>query len=254
MARMIIAGNWKMNTSLAEAVKLAGQLRESLAPLETIERILIPPFPWIVPVHDQVQGSGLKVGAQNCYSEPKGAFTGEVAPEMLAGLCHYVIAGHSERRHVLGETDEVVASKVNAILRAGLRAILCVGETLAEREAGSAETVVGRQLKAGLDGLGPDAMANVVVAYEPVWAIGTGKAASEGDAQTMSEFIRTSLSERFGSQVATDTSILYGGSVKGDNAAGFMACPDVNGALVGGASLDAAEFTAIARSAVDHAN
>jgi triosephosphate isomerase (TIM) len=173
---------------------------------------------------------------------------------MLAGLCDYVIAGHSERRHVLGESNEIVAAKVRAILRAGISPILCVGETLEERESGAAKRVVGSQLSAAIDAFDAADLRSTVIAYEPVWAIGTGKAASEDDAQAMATFIRSWIADKYDGTVANEIPILYGGSVKGDNAAGFMACPDVDGALVGGASLDASEFTLIARAAVAHVN
>jgi triosephosphate isomerase (TIM) len=245
----LIAGNWKMNTSMDEAIELATSLRESLRALDSVERALIPPFPWLVPVCKIIEGSGLKLGAQNCYTEASGAFTGEVAPEMLAGICEYVIAGHSERRHVLGESNELVGGKVAAIERSGMKPILCVGETIEQREDGSAEAIVARQLETGLAHLDAATVTDVVIAYEPVWAIGTGHAASADDAQSMSAFIRGWLQDRFGEQVAVEMRILYGGSVKPDNAGQYMACPDVDGALVGGASLNAEQFTGIVQAA-----
>lgn len=254
MRQLMVAGNWKMNTSLGEAEDLASSLVQGIGGANSVERVLIPPFPWIVPVQQRIAESDLKVGAQNCYTEASGAFTGEVAPEMLAGICDYVIAGHSERRHVLGESNEFVGEKVGAILRAGLRPILCVGETLEERENGQAENVVDEQVRAGLRGLSTEQASGVVIAYEPVWAIGTGRAASADDAQEMSAIIRKTVGDVISSSAAAGMRILYGGSVKGENAAQFMACPDVDGALVGGASLKADDFSAIVHAAAEHAN
>jgi triosephosphate isomerase (TIM) len=249
MRKPIVAGNWKMNTSLDEARKLAASLRDRLDAFGNVERVLIPPFPWIVPVTEIIAGSGLTAGAQNCHTDEAGAFTGEVSAEMLASLCSHIVVGHSERRHILGESDDLVGRKVHAVLRSGASAILCVGETLEERDAGSAQETVNRQLLAGLDGIQQSDFSRIVIAYEPVWAIGTGKAASADDAQEMAHAIRTSLASRFGQSVADAARIQYGGSVKADNAETFMKCPDVDGALVGGASLNPDEFTAIVRAA-----
>jgi triosephosphate isomerase (TIM) len=249
MPRTIIAGNWKMNTVFEQAVALAISVVEEVGAVDDVETVLIPPFPWIVPVADAVAGSGLAVGAQNCYIEPGGAYTGEVSAEMLATHCQYVIAGHSERRHVLGETDGIIAKKVRAIQRAGLSPILCVGETLDERESGHATNVVTRQLTTALQGLDSVAIGGVVVAYEPVWAIGTGRAAEPEDAQQMAAQIRETLADLAGGRTASEVTIQYGGSVKGSNARAFLELPDINGALVGGASLDAGEFAAIIRHA-----
>ncbi|MEX2426267.1 MAG: triose-phosphate isomerase [Thermomicrobiaceae bacterium] len=254
MRTLIVAGNWKMNTSLDEATRLASDVRSKISAVDNVERILIPPFPWIIPVGEVIAGSGITVGAQNCYSEPSGAFTGEVAAEMLSPHCSHVVVGHSERRHVFGETDEEVAGKVKAVLRSGAGVILCVGETLAERDSGSAQDVVRVQLSRGLEGATDDEMDRVVVAYEPVWAIGTGKAASVDDAQEMAHFVRLTIAERFGQTIANGLRIQYGGSVKSENAHSFMLCPDVDGALVGGASLDSDEFAAIVNAAAGESN
>ncbi len=247
--RSIIAGNWKMNTSLDEAVSLASQVVEGAAEFDGVDRILIPPFPWIIPVRDALSGSGITVGAQTCYHEDSGAFTGEVSPTMLAPLCSHVVLGHSERRHILGEDDAAVAARLEAVLRTSLSPILCVGETLEEREAGNANAVVERQLRSALAGITQADMSRVVIAYEPVWAIGTGVAASADDAQEMAAFVRSTIGALHGSTAGDGVQIQYGGSVKSSNAEELMACPDVDGALVGGASLDAGEFVAIIRAA-----
>ena len=254
MRRFIIAGNWKMNTLLEEALALARGVSEGSAGVTDVDRVVIPPFPWIVPLSNQLEGSGIHVGAQNCYSEPSGAFTGEVSAEMLAPYCSHVVIGHSERRHVLGETDEQIALKVEAVLRTEMDVILCVGETLEERNSGAAHDVVGSQLKQALSNRSETEMNRIVIAYEPVWAIGTGVAASADDAQEMAAFVRSAVAEQSGSRTADTLRIQYGGSVKADNAATLMACPDIDGALVGGASLEAEQFCGIISAAAQHSN
>lgn len=254
MSRKIVAGNWKMNTTLPEATDLARALRERLEQESDVETVLIPPFPWIVPVVLELEGTDIRAGVQNCYTEPSGAYTGEVSAEMFADICEYIIVGHSERRHVLGETDEFVAAKVQAVMRAGLRPILCVGETLEERDAERAYDVVASQLSSGLGGIEPQSPEEFVIAYEPVWAIGTGRSASEDDAQGMAAFIRSALGERLGPEFAKEVRIQYGGSVNAENAVSLMACPDVDGALVGGASLKPDDFAAIVRAAASASN
>ena len=249
MRTSIIAGNWKMNTTLVEAQSLAEGIRQQVSGIGETEIVLIPPFPWLLAVGEIVSGSNITVGAQNCYTEASGAFTGEVAAEMLADHCSHVIVGHSERRHVLGETDELVAQKVRAVLRAGLNVILCVGETLDEREAGAAQETVQRQLNSALADLSDAKIDHVVIAYEPVWAIGTGVAASVSDAQEMAAFVRKRVGEQFSSNVASQIRIQYGGSVNASNASELLGSPDIDGALVGGASLKADEFAAIIRAA-----
>lgn len=248
MRKPIIAGNWKMNTTCEEALALA----EALVPLLTnspeIETVLIPPFPWIVPVSQVTDDSIVLVGAQDAAVEDKGAYTGEVSAWMLAPFCAYVIVGHSERRHILGEGDDLVAAKLRAVLRNGVRPILCVGELLDERERGEAFSVVERQLRSALSGLEPDQVTSIVIAYEPVWAIGTGRAAFPADAQEMASWIRRILAEIAGDSAAGEVRIQYGGSVTAANADGFLELPDIDGALVGGASLKAAEFAAIVTS------
>jgi triosephosphate isomerase (TIM) len=249
MRRFIIAGNWKMNTSLDEALALAKGVRDAVDNIDDVDRVLIPPFPWIVPVSQALEGSGITVGAQTCFYESSGAFTGEVSPQMLASHCSHVVLGHSERRHILGEDDSAVASRLRAALATSLRPILCVGETLEERASDKANDVVERQLRSAISSLDEADVARTVVAYEPVWAIGTGVAASTNDAQEMAAFVRSTIASLHSQAVADRLQVQYGGSVKSSNAAELMACQDIDGALVGGASLDASEFAAIIRAA-----
>ena len=248
MARVpVVAGNWKMNTTVAEAVALVDALRDGLEAVAGVERVLCPPFVSLAAVRERLAGSALRVGAQNMYFEPKGAFTGEVSPLMLADLVDYVILGHSERRQLFGETDGLINRKLRAALAHGLRPILCVGETLAENEAGQTSAVVSRQVRAGLGGM-PD-LDRVVLAYEPVWAIGTGRPATPAGASAVMGELRRIVAELYGVQAADQVRILYGGSVTPDNFAAFMAAPEVDGGLVGGASLNAESFVAIALQA-----
>jgi triosephosphate isomerase len=248
MRKPIIAGNWKMNTTYEEALALAEALVPALASYPAIETVLIPPFPWIVPVSRVTDGSIVLAGAQDAAVEDKGAFTGEVSACMLAPFCAYIIVGHSERRHILGESNELVAAKLRAVLRNGVRPILCVGELLDERERGEAFSVVERQLRSVLTGLESEQVTGTVIAYEPVWAIGTGRAAFPPDAQEMASWIRRILAEIAGEAVASAVRIQYGGSVTAANAREFLELPDIDGALVGGASLKAAEFSGIVES------
>jgi triosephosphate isomerase len=239
----IIAGNWKMNTTVEQAIELVQEMRGRLDKIEGVEKVLCPPFISLMAIGELAADSSIKLGAQNLYFEEKGAYTGEISPLMLAGLCEYVILGHSERRQYFGETDEMVNRKVKAALKAGLRPILCVGERLEENEAGKTEEVVTRQVKGALAGI--DSLQGLVVAYEPVWAIGTGKAATGGQANTTIGFIRHIVSQLYSDQFAQAIRIQYGGSVTGANIAEFIAQPEIDGALVGGASLKAAEFLSI---------
>ena len=241
--RKIIAGNWKMNLDRTGSVDLAGAVAQITHDSST-EVLVFPATAWIVPVADALQGTDVKVGGQNCHFETRGAFTGEVSASMLAELCSYVLAGHSERRHVFGETDETVGKKVRAILDVGLSAVLCVGETLDERNAEDAESVVERQLKAGLGHVSATDLAQIVIAYEPVWAIGTGVSATPDDAQTMCRFVRLTMESMYGPE-AGEVSVLYGGSVTADNAMDLLKQADIDGGLVGGASLDVQSFRAI---------
>ena len=246
MATPLVAGNWKMNTTLQEAVALATALRDALDDLKGVEKVLCPPFVSLDRVAQAVQGSTLKVGAQNMHDEEKGAFTGEVSPGMLQDLCQYVILGHSERRSLFGETDELVNRKVRKALEVGLRPILCVGENFGQRQEGREEAVVSESLTASLESVASsDAL---VIAYEPVWAIGTGLAATGEQAEAMVALIRRLLVDQYGKQSAEAVPILYGGSVTAANIQEFASQPNIDGALVGGASLDAEQFAEIVRA------
>ncbi len=241
--RPVIAGNWKMHTTVDEAIDLVRAMRARLEAVESLDRIVCPPFVSLAAVSAELKGSPVRVGAQNVFHEEKGAFTGEIAPGMLAGLCEFVIIGHSERRHLFGETDDAVNKKVRAALAHGLTPIVCVGERLEENEAGQTEHVVGRQARAafaGIDDLGP-----TIIAYEPVWAIGTGKAATGDQAQATIDFIRRTVAETHGQAAADAIRIQYGGSVSPANIAEFLGRDSIDGALVGGASLKADDFVAI---------
>ena len=243
-----IAANWKMNTTLDEAVRLAAAVRDGLPAGCAADVILCPPFISLQSVWSVVDGSPIKVGAQNMYCEPSGAFTGETSPLMLQGICDYVLLGHSERRQIFGETDELVNLKVKAAFAHGLKPILCVGETLEQREAGDAGAVVDKQLRTALDGIVD--ISGLLVAYEPVWAIGTGQAATpEIAAEIMGEALSSSLVSMYGGS-ASDVPLLYGGSVNGDNVAGFLAQQCIRGALVGGASLQADQFLNVVQAAL----
>ena len=239
----LIAGNWKMNTTVAEARALAKALASNLNGAPSVEVLLCPPFISLTTVGSEIAGTTLKLGAQNLHPEPKGAFTGEVSPAMLTGLCDYVIVGHSERRALFGEDDDFVNRKLHSALAHDIIPILCVGETLAQREANTTEEVLTRQVIGGLKDVSPEA--DFVVAYEPVWAIGTGKAASASDAEQAISLIRRTVSQQLGEQAAANTRILYGGSVKSSNISDFITSVDIDGALVGGASLDPDDFSGI---------
>jgi triosephosphate isomerase len=245
MRRPFIAGNWKMHTRRAEALDLARAVVRETAGAAAEVAVCVP-FPHLGPVSEVLAGTHVLLGAQNLHWEPQGAFTGEVSAPMLADYCQLVIIGHSERRQYFGETDEWVHRKIVAALRAGLRPIVCVGETLAERRAGQTLAVLERQVRAAFAGLQPDE--RVTIAYEPVWAIGTGETASPEQAQEACAFIRALLRELAGAG-AESIRIQYGGSVNAKNAAELLDQPDIDGALVGGASLRAAEFAAIVRAA-----
>ncbi len=252
MKPMIIAGNWKMHKLTGEARELASQLKSRLSELNSsVTVVLCPPFTALAEVAAVTRRSVLKLGAQNMYWEEQGAFTGEISPSMLSDAgCAYVILGHSERRHIFGERDKGVNKKVHAALKAGLRPIVCVGETEEEREKGKTESVIVKQIKKGLADLRVEQMRNVVIAYEPVWAIGTGKNATPEQAQEVHELIRKLIAEQFDETTAASVPILYGGSVKPSNADELLGQPDINGSLVGGASLDADSFEKIVRSGV----
>jgi triosephosphate isomerase len=244
----MIAGNWKLHKTRSEAGELAEALKSSLAGLEGVDVVIAPPFTALETTAAVLAGSFIMLAAQNCYFEATGAFTGETSPLLLKDAgCRYVIVGHSERRQLLGESDEFINRKVHALGQAGLGIIFCIGETLEEREAGEMFDVLCRQVRVGLKGMTAAMMQDVVVAYEPVWAIGTGKTATDEQAQEAHAFVRALLREQFGQTVADATRILYGGSVKPGNIDGLMTQADVDGALVGGASLKADEFSRIAR-------
>jgi triosephosphate isomerase (TIM) len=250
LRRPLVAGNWKLYKTLSESTELALEIVRAVGSAGTPEIVVAPVFTALAKVADVLAGTTLGLSAQDMFWESQGAYTGEVGPLQLADLgCRYAILGHSERRQLFGDSDEVVQKKTQAALRHGIRPILCVGETLAEREAGQAQAVVVRQLRAALAGLDPEEAAEVVIAYEPVWAIGTGKTAQPADAQEMHARVRVTLVELFGQPLADRTRVLYGGSVKPDNAKTLLAEPDVDGALVGGASLAVDSFCAIVAAA-----
>jgi triosephosphate isomerase (TIM) len=238
MRRPFVAGNWKMNLDLASAVALADGLAKEADDAGSVDMAVCPPSVYLEAVGKALAGSSIKLGAQNMYHEPKGAFTGEISAAMLKDLgCTYVILGHSERRHVLHESSEDVNLKVHAALEAGLVPIVCVGELITEREAEQTDAVIRRQFEGSLSGVSAQQMANVVIAYEPVWAIGTGKMATPQQAEDVHLGLRRLLVERYNGGVAESVRIQYGGSVKPDNAADLMSKPNIDGALVGGASL-----------------
>jgi triosephosphate isomerase len=253
MRTPLVAGNWKMNKTVAEARQLVSTMSPKLQQIANVEKVLCPPFIAIPLLAEMLKGSGIGLGAQNLYWEEKGAFTGETAPGMIREFCDYVIIGHSERRTYFGETDETVNRKVSAAIKAGLTPIVCVGETLDQYEAGLTSEVVRRQIKVGLAGIDPVDPASarrIIVAYEPVWAIGTGKASSGENANHVhQQVIRPALSDLFEEENAAAIRILYGGSVTASNASEFFAFPDIDGALVGGASLKPDEFIAITKAA-----
>jgi triosephosphate isomerase len=243
----LIAGNWKMNTTIEEAINLIKTIQPDLQKIQGVEKVLCPPFVSLVAARAIIKGSAIKLGAQNVFYEEKGAFTGEISPLMLAGLCDYVIIGHSERRQYFGETNEIVDKKIKAAIKSGIKPIFCVGETLEENEAGQTRDVLGRQLMTSSDRF--YFLSGCVIAYEPIWAIGTGRSASGDDANKTIGFIRQFISHLHGRGIANTVRILYGGSVTAANIAEFMRKSDIDGALVGGASLKAADFVSIVKQA-----
>lgn len=245
----LIAGNWKMNTTVDEAVSLVKKMLPGLDGLGKIEKLVCPPFISLTSVGEVLKGSSIKLGAQNLHYMEKGAYTGEISPIMLAGICEYVIIGHSERRQYFGDTNEVVNKKIQAALGAGLKPILCVGESLKENEAGKTEEVVTGQLKGSLDGI--EYPGSFVIAYEPVWAIGTGKAATGTQANDTIGLVRRTVSDLWGADAGDEVRILYGGSVTAANTTEFLSQPEIDGALVGGASLKPDEFISIAKQTAD---
>ena len=246
----IIAGNWKLNKTLKEAIELVTLLKRQIGDLQNVEVVVCPPYTALSEVSEILMESDIRLGAQDIYWEEKGAFTGEISASLLKDAgAQYVIIGHSERRQFFHETDETVNKKTKAALKSHLTPIVCVGETLSERESKKTFKVIETQLKGGFVNLSPEEMKQLVIAYEPVWAIGTGKVATPEQAQEIHAFIRKELSEAFGSEVAQNMRILYGGSVKPDNISSLMGEADIDGALVGGASLDANQFSEIVRGA-----
>jgi len=246
--KKIIAGNWKMNKTLSDAENLASAIKLDLADCREVDVVLCPPFTALKTVGEVIADTHIKLGAQNMHWETSGAFTGEISPAMLRDLfCRYVIIGHSERRSIFGETDAMINRKLRAALAANLTPILCVGETLQERDSGKAVDVVRQQLTADLDGLKDEAK-SIVIAYEPVWAIGTGRTATPEQAQEMHAHIRGVISELAGEEAASAVRIQYGGSVKPSNAAEIFRQPDVDGGLIGGASLEARSFVEIVKA------
>jgi len=243
-----IAGNWKMNKTVREAVDLVRELKTSLAGAKGVEVAVAPPFTALFAVHQEIEGSPIYLAAQNLYWEEKGAFTAEISAVMLkeAG-CHYVIIGHSERRQFFGETDETVNRRIKAALAHRLKVIFCIGETLQEREGEKTFSVIEKQIEGGLKGLGDQEIRNTVIAYEPVWAIGTGKTATPEQAEEVHRFIRRKLEKLYSREVSEEIRIQYGGSVTPENVRGLMGQPNIDGALVGGASLKVDSFSKIVR-------
>lgn len=240
MRTPIIAGNWKMNKTAAEAVEFVREIRNGLSQIKGVDKVVCPPFIALPGVYDALQATDIGIGAQNMHFAESGAYTGECAPNMLTPFCQYVILGHSERRAYFGETDDGVNQKTKAALAHGLIPIICVGETLEQNEAGETQAFVSGQVRAALAGLTADQVAGLIIAYEPIWAIGTGKSASAAEAGSIIGLsVRGPVAEMFGEETAQKVRIQYGGSVKENNIADYMSQPDIDGALVGGASLKA---------------
>lgn len=250
MRTPFVAGNWKMNKTIAETRELVSTMKPVLNGIAGVEKVFCPPFMSLAEASALLAGSGIGLGAQNMHWEEKGAFTGEVAPSMVKELCSYVILGHSERRAYFGEMDEIVNRKLLAAQKFGLTPIVCVGETLEQYESNQTRDVVMRQTSLGLKGVSAEFAPSIVVAYEPVWAIGTGKASNGIEANNVvKEYIRPAIAELYGEEIAQAVRVLYGGSVTGANAAEFFSQPDIDGALVGGASLKVDDFAAITKAA-----
>jgi triosephosphate isomerase len=245
MRRPLIAGNWKMNTKLEEAENLVRAMLAELNSIDSVEKVLCPPFISLAAIKELIKGTSIMLGAQNMHFEDKGAYTGEISPLMLIDLCDFVILGHSERRQYFAETDEIINKKVKKALESGVKPILCVGETLEDNEAGRTEQKITRQVNAGLGGINPTSQ--LVIAYEPVWAIGTGRAATGKQANATISLIRSTVANLWNKKTAKTVRILYGGSVTSSNVTEFIAEADIDGALVGGASLKADDFVSIVR-------
>jgi triosephosphate isomerase len=250
MRTACVAGNWKMNNTLDQSTVLVQKLLPGLDEIQNVNSIICPPFTALVPIKDLLANTSIHLGAQDIYWEEKGAYTGQISPGMVAELAEYVILGHSERRAYFNDTDEIVNRKILAALRVGLKPIFCIGETLHENEDGHTDQVVSRQIRNGLKDVDGDQMGEIMIAYEPIWAIGTGKAATpEGANQVIKEYIRGELAQITSGSIAEQMPILYGGSVKPGNARDFFQQPDIDGALVGGASLKADDFIQITAAA-----
>ncbi|MBC8202799.1 MAG: triose-phosphate isomerase [Planctomycetes bacterium] len=248
--RYIIGGNWKMNTDLETGMALASQVADVASTCEACDVVVYPPFPYLQAIDSVISSSPVALGSQNFWPEASGAFTGEVSCDMLKDLSvTSVLVGHSERRHVLHESNALIAQKVDFAIERDFQVVLCVGETIEQREAGNTLDIVLGQLQSGLESVNHESMKNIVIAYEPVWAIGTGKTASAEDAQAVHGAIREALASRYDDNVASSTRIQYGGSVKPENAKELFACPDIDGALVGGAALSGESFAAIIEAA-----
>jgi triosephosphate isomerase (TIM) len=251
MRKPFIAGNWKMNMTAESSVALVTALKAAVKDVTAVDIAVVPPFVYLAAVAKAAAGSNVAVGAQDVYFEANGAFTGEISCEMLKDIgCKFVLIGHSERRHVIGEKDDLINKKVLAVLKAGLKPILCVGELLAEREANKTTSVVTEQTTKGLAGVAADRLLDVTIAYEPVWAIGTGKTATKEQAQEVHAMIRKLIAKLYSQDLADKIRIQYGGSAKPSNAAELVGQPDVDGLLVGGASLKADDFAAMIKAAV----
>jgi triosephosphate isomerase len=251
MRKPLIAGNWKMNKTSEQARSLVLDMLPLISPYKSVEVVLCPPFTSLMTLSALLAGTSIGLGAQDMYWESSGAFTGEISPAMVKEFCNYVILGHSERRTYFGETDATVNKKVKAALAIGLAPIVCIGETLVENEAGKTAEVVTRQIREGLKELDPAKLQMLIIAYEPVWAIGTGRASSgEGANKVVKDYIRPTLKVLFGDAVAESTRVLYGGSVSASNAAEFFSQAEIDGALVGGASIKFPDFSQIVKSAV----
>jgi len=248
MRKKIIAGNWKMNKTVKEAVLLVKDLKKLLRDVKDKEIVVCPPFTSLQSVSMEIKKSNIKLGAQNMYHEKQGAFTGEISPLMLKNIgVEYVIIGHSERRHILNESDELINKKILSALENNLKPIFCIGETSEERESNKTEDVVEKQVKEGLKSVANEQMKNIVIAYEPVWAIGTGKNAAPEQAEAVHLFIRNMLKAMFNEKIAKETRILYGGSVNPNNIKDLIKEDNIDGALVGGASLDAKSFSELVK-------
>ena len=247
MRKLLISGNWKMNTTLMEAVDLVNEMKEPLDRIDNVDKVVCPPFISIAVISEILMDSSIEVGAQNMYFKEKGAFTGEISPVMLIDICKYVIIGHSERRQYFNETDETVNKKGRAALDAGLKPIICVGENLEQNKAGETEKIVTGQLKRALDDISYSPA--IVIAYEPIWAIGTGKASTGTDANATIKIIRNTIADIYNGRAAQDMRILYGGSVTAANIGEFINQPEIDGGLVGGASLKAKEFISMVEQA-----